>query len=147
LIGVHLHHAENAPAALVAAVAATVIAIARGTVTEARGSATETVIVIVVTGMIAIVGIRIEIAEIETVTTETRRRRTIVAAGVLNASAVCRPPPSRKMRSLGLRLQSERVKALACLLSVWIRAKNALLLVLSRSLSCSSLLVLSCLTK
>jgi hypothetical protein len=99
-----------------------------------------------VTGMIAIVGIG-EIAEKGTVTIEIRRRMTIVAPGVPTASAVCRPPPSRKMISLGLRLQSGRVMVLACLLSVWIRAKMALLLVLSRSLPCSSHLVLSCLTK
>jgi hypothetical protein len=144
LIGVHLHHAENVPVVLVAAVAATVSA--SETVTEARrtegrktATASETVIV---TGMIAIVGIG-EIAEKGTVTIEIRRRTTIVAAGVPTASAVCRPPSSRKMTSLGLRLQSERVKVLACLLSVWIRAKMASLLVLSRSLPCSSILVLS----
>jgi hypothetical protein len=50
LLGVHPHHAENAPAALVATAAATV-------------SASE-----IVTGMIVIV------REIGTVTTKTRRR-------------------------------------------------------------------------
>jgi hypothetical protein len=128
LIGVHLRLAENAPAALVAAVAVTGIETETGT-GIARGIATATVIV-TVTGMIAIVGIEIEIAEIGTATAtfERRRRRTIVAAGVPTASAACRPAPSRKMTFLGLRLQSEKVSMMvlapACLLSVWIRAKN-----------------------
>jgi hypothetical protein len=120
LIDVHLRHAEIAPAALVAAAAViateTETVIARGTVT----AETETVIVI---GMIA-VGIGIEIAEIGTAIIETRRRRSIVAAGALTASAACRPSPSRKMMFLGPRLQSERVKVLACPPSVWIRTKN-----------------------
>jgi hypothetical protein len=58
---------------------------------------------------------------------------TIVAAGVPTASAVVPPLP---MTSLGLHLQPERVKvlALACLPSLWIRAKFALLLVSPLSL-------------
>jgi hypothetical protein len=118
LIDVHLRLAEIAPAALVAAAAVTVV-----TVTViARGTATETVIV--VSGMIAIVGIRIKIAEIGTAIIERRRRMTIVAAGAPTASAACRRSPSRKMMFLGLRLQPERVMVLACLPSVRIRTKN-----------------------
>jgi hypothetical protein len=117
LIDVHLRHAEIAPAALVAAAAVIV------TETEtviARGTATE------VTGMIATVkiGIEIEIAEIGTAIFETRRRTTIVAAGVPTASAACPPSPSRKMMFLGPRLQSGRVMVLACLPSVRIRTKS-----------------------
>ena len=121
LIGVHLRLAESAPAAPVAAAAVTVIA--TETETEiARGTATEEPETVIVTGMIAIVGIGIEIAEIGTAIFE--RRTTIVAAGVPTASAACRPHPSRTMMFLGLRLQSERVKVLECLPSVWIRAKD-----------------------
>jgi hypothetical protein len=126
LIDVHLHHAEIAPAVPVAAAAVTVIVteetvIARGTATATEETETETEIV---TGMIATVGIRIEIAEIGTVIFETRRRTTIVAAGAPTASAACRPSPSRKKMFLGPRLQSERVMVLACLPSVRIRTKN-----------------------
>jgi hypothetical protein len=132
LIDVHLRLAEIAPAAPVAAAAVTVIA----TETEAviaRGNATETETAIV-NGTIATVGIGIEIAEIGTAIIETRRRTTIVAAGAPTASAACRLPPSRKMMFLGLLLQSERVKVLACLPSVWIRTK--LLRCLSRCCLC-----------
>ncbi len=64
---------------------------------------------------------------------------TIVAAGVPTASAVVPPLP---MTSLGhLHLQPERVKILACLPSLWIRAKIALLLVSPLSLLPCSILV------
>jgi hypothetical protein len=80
LIDVHLRLAEIAPAALVAAAAVTVI----GTETEtviARETAVTATATGIMTGMIAIVGTGIEIAEIGTVIFETRRRTTIVAAG------------------------------------------------------------------
>jgi hypothetical protein len=125
LIDVHLRPAEIAPAALVAAAPVTVIATETETVVIARRTATETETAIV-TGMIATVGIGIEIAGIGTVIFETRRRTTIVVAGAPTASAACRPPPSKKMMFLGLLLQSERVKVLACLPSVRIRTKNYL---------------------
>jgi len=129
LIGVHHLLAENAPAALVAALAVTEIATVNVNTTEAetgivRRTRTRTR---TTTGMIAIVRIGLEIAEIGT-NIETRRRTTTVAAGAPTASAACRPPRSRKMTFLGPRLQSERVTVLACLLSVWIRAKNGSLL-------------------
>ena len=121
MIDVHLRHAEIGPAALVAAAAVTVTEtateIARGTATAATETVTET-------GMIATVGIGIEIAEIGTAIIETRRRMTIVAAGAPTASAACRPPPSRKRMFLGLHLQSERVMVLACLPFVRIRTKS-----------------------
>jgi hypothetical protein len=135
LTDVLLRLAEIAPAALVAAAAVTVIAtetevIARG------GTATENEeVIVIVSGRIAIVGIGIiKIAEIGTAIIETRRRRTIVAAGAPTASAACHPSPSRKMMFLGLRLQPERAKVLACLPSVWIRTK--LLRCLSRCCLC-----------
>lgn len=123
LTDVHLRLAETAPAALVAAAA--VIAATETETVIARGTATATEEIVIVSGMIAIVGIGIiKIAEIGTAIIERRKRRTIVAAGALTASAACRRSPSRKMMFLGLRLQSERVKVLACLPSVWIRTKN-----------------------
>jgi hypothetical protein len=120
LIDVHLRPAEIAPAALVAAAPVTVIATETETVVIARRTATETETAIV-TGMIATVGIGIEIAGIGTVIFETRRRTTIVVAGAPTASAACRPPPSKTMMFLGLLLQ-----VLACLPSVRIRTKNYL---------------------
>jgi len=125
LIDVHLHLAEIAPAALVAAAVVTEIATEETVSARRSATATETETeIVVVNGMIAIVGIGIEIAEIGTAIIETRRRRTIVAAGAPTASVACRPPPSRMMMFLGLRLQSERAMVLACLPSVWIRTKN-----------------------
>lgn len=122
MIDVHLRLAEIAPAALVAAAAVTAVIATENETEIARGTATVTV---TVSGRIAIVGIGItKIAEIGTAIIETRRRMTIVAAGAPTASAACRRSPSRKMKFLGLRLQSERVRVLACLPSVWIRTKN-----------------------
>jgi len=71
------------------------------------------------------IGIGIGIAGIETATCGTRIGMTIVAAGVPTASAAFRQLlTTRKMTSLGLHVQAERVKTLACLLSMRIRAKK-----------------------
>jgi len=69
----------------------------------------------------------------------------IVAAGALTAGAAVPPLLPRRMRFLSLHFQPERVKILACLPSVWVRAQTASLLVSSLSLLRASIFVWFCL--